>query len=136
MNKTTGKGIKILVLDDDKDICHFLKEFLSNRGFIVKGVLSAKNAMLYVAKFKPDIAILDVYLFKSTITGIDVLENIKKSLPDCACLMVTRADDQKIILKAKSIGAADYLVKPLSLAMVERAILKIVKVHNKGRQNG
>ncbi len=136
MNKEIGKGIKILILDDDKDICHFLKEFLANRGFVVKGVLSAKNAKIYAAKFKPDIAILDVYLFKSTVTGIDVLKDIKQILPSCSCLMVTRADDEKIIQKAKTLGASDYLVKPLSLAKVEHAILKIIKEHKKGVQHG
>ncbi len=136
MNKDIGKGIKVLILDDDKDICHFLKEFLSNRGFIVKGVLSAENANIYLTKFKPDIAILDVYLFKSTVTGIDVLENTRKTLPTCACIMVTRADDAKIIQKAKLLGAYDYLVKPLTLEKVEKAILRAVKNHKRVVKNG
>jgi len=129
-----GKGLEILVLDDEKDICFFLKEFFSRRGFNVRTALTGEQAVKLVKKIKPDIAILDIYLYKGKMTGLDVLKFIKQSELKCSCVMVTRADEKETIDQAQKLGADDYLIKPLTLLNVEKALDKVVKKIRKRKE--
>ena len=132
MIEKMGEGIKIFLLDDESDICFFLKVFLSKRGFAVRTALTGQAAVNLLKKFNPDVAILDIYLSKGKMDGIAVLKVIKEKRPNCQCIMVTRADDKKLIQQAKQMGAVDYLIKPLTLEKVESVIHKIVKKIKKG----
>ena len=132
MVEKMGDGLTIFVLDDEKDICYFLREFFSKRGFAVYTALTGQSAVNLLKSVQPDIAILDIYLFKGKMNGIDVLRFIKEKGLKCYCLMVTRADDEKLIHESKELGAVDYLLKPLTLPKVEKAINGIVKMIRKG----
>ncbi|HNV23429.1 MAG TPA: response regulator [Candidatus Omnitrophota bacterium] len=120
-----GQGLKMVVLDDEKDIGHFIKEFFTRRGFDVHTALTARSAMGLVKKIKPDIALLDIRLSKGKMDGVDVLKFIKKKQPHCCCVMVSYLDDDKLIRELKKIGIKDYLIKPLTFHKIERVIKKI-----------
>jgi len=134
MSEPMGEGLKILVLDDEEDIRHFSKEFFQRRGFSVTTASTGQAAINFSKKTKLDIAILDIHLFKGKKSGIDVLKFIRKSRPECCCIMLTRDNDQKIIDETSKLGACDYLVKPLTLQKVDTAIKKAVKRVRKGVQ--
>jgi DNA-binding response OmpR family regulator len=127
-----GEGLRILLLDDEKDICGFFKDFLVKRGFEVETALTGPKAKATAKKFKPQIAILDIYLSKDDVNGMDVLKYIKEQQPDCCCLMVTRADDPALHEQAMAMGAHDYLVKPLTAQKIETALNKVAKRIGKG----
>ena len=132
MIKQIGEGLTIVVLDDEKDICHFVKEFFIRRGFDVHAALTGKAAIDLVKKVKPDIALLDIRLAKGKMDGIDVLKFIKEKQPQCYCVMVSYVDDKKMIKQLKEIGASDYLLKPLTFEKIENVIKRITKVIRKG----
>lgn len=134
MIEKIGKGLTIFVLDDEKDICHFVKEFFIKRGFDVYTTLTGKAAINAIKKIHPSIALLDIRLGEKKITGLDVLKFVKQERPDCHCVMVTYIDDQNFINQAMEIGAADYLKKPLTLPEIERVINKIVRRIRKGKK--
>lgn len=132
MDKETGKGLKLFVLDDEKDICHFVKGLFIRRGFEVGTALTGKAAINYINKFSPDIALLDIRLLDKDVDGIQVLKHIREKRPECQCVMVTYMDDEKIVKQAIQLGAVDYLQKPLAFPEVEKVIEKIVKKIRKG----
>lgn len=132
MIKKIGEGLTIFVLDDEKDICQFVKEFFIKRGFDVYTALTGKAAINAIKKIQPDIALLDIRLTEKEMTGLDVLKFIREKHPDCCCVMVTYMDDEKIIKQAMEMGAIDYLKKPLTLPEIEKTISKIVKKVRKG----
>ncbi len=132
MTEKIGEGLKIFLLDDEKDICHFFKVILVRRGFEVHTALTGQAAVNVIKNFKPDIAVLDIHLAEGKMDGIDVLKAIRKKRPNCRCLMVTVADNENLMKEAKELGAIDYLVKPLTLVNVEGKINKIVKLIRKG----
>ena len=134
MTQRIDRPLKIFILDDEKDICFFFKEFLVRRGFDVVTALTGVAAVKVLKKEKPDIAILDIYLCKGKMNGIDVLKFIKEEQSNCCCLMVSRADDEKIVNQTKELGAEDYLLKPLMLEKIEKKINKIVLKIKKGRK--
>lgn len=127
-----GDGLIIFILDDEKDICQFVKEFFVKRGFEVYTASNSKAAVTTIKKIKPDIALLDIRLADKDASGLDVLKSLKEKHPSCLCVMVTYMDDEKIIKQAMDMGAIDYLKKPLMPAEIEKTINKIVKKTRKG----
>lgn len=132
MSGLIGKGLKILVLDDEEDIRHFSKEFFRRRGFTVSTAATSQAAFRFVKKTRFDIAVLDIHLSRGNKSGIDVLRLIRELRPECHCIMLTRDNDQKIMDETSQLGASDYLVKPLTLQTVETAIKRVVQKIRKG----
>ena len=134
--KSMGKGIKILILDDERDICKFSKELFVKRGFDAYTALTGKSAINTVKRIKPQIAILDIYL-QGEVDGIEVLKFIKENQPNCFCIMVTREDDKEMIEKVRQLGAADYLTKPLTVRELDRAVNKVSsKIRKEAKRDG
>ena len=127
MTAKKEKKITIFILDDEKDICHFMKEFLKKREFDVYVSLTAKSAISTLKKIQPHIAFLDIRLADHKMTGLDILEIIKERHAQCQCVIVSYLDDPKVVERALSLGANDYLKKPLSLVEIHKVINKIVK---------
>jgi len=128
MSKEIGSGLKLLILDDEKDIATFTKEYFEQRGFEVFSTLKGKTAISLTKKQKPDIALLDIHLNnKEEMSGIDVLKAIRDIKPDCCCIMVTRDDQKTMEEEAMQSGAFDYLTKLSTAKNLDKIILKAVK---------
>lgn len=127
----TSKKIKLLILDDEKDICKFIKLLFQKKGFSVYSALSGTQAIRIAKKNKPDIAILDIYL-KKGLSGLDTLKQIRELLPSCKCVMVTWDKAQETVKEAKALGAAAYLVKPLTIDQLLKVVNRTVKRLAKG----
>lgn len=123
--KTMGKGFKILILDDERDICKFSKELFIKRGFDAYTALTGKSAINLIKRIKPQIAILDIYL-QGEVNGMEVLKFIKENQPNCFCVMVTKEDDKKIAQEATELGAVDYLTKPLTVKELDEVVRRVV----------
>jgi len=124
MSKEIGKDLKILLLDDQEDICLYLKSFLTKRGFKVEVAVSAQAAMNLAKELRPDIAFLDIKLNESQHNGIDVLKFIRNNQPGCKCFMITLVDDKEIIQKCMGLGAVGFLTKPVDVNEMMNALLK------------
>jgi CheY-like chemotaxis protein len=118
-----NKKLKLLIVDDEKDICTFVKILFRKKGFSVYSALSGVKAVQLAKKVKPHVALLDIHL-KTGITGLEVLKQINESLPNCRCVMVTW-DKMK---EAKTLGAADYLTKPLTTAQLFKVVNRVAKI--------
>jgi CheY-like chemotaxis protein len=121
-----GKRVKLLIVDDEKDICGFAKLLFRKKGFLAYSALSGVGALRLAKKIKPDIALLDIHL-RGAINGIEVLDLLRQSLPDCRCVMVTWDKEQAKMKEAKKLGAVSYLTKPLTTAQLLRVIDAVAK---------
>ena len=117
------KKPKLMVVDDERDICNFVKSFFEMRGFEVNTASNGDEAMAMLLKEKPDIVILDVMMRRNG-EGLEYLPQIKKSLPSAKVLMVTGVEDAETIESAKKLGADDYITKPLVLEYLESTVIK------------
>lgn len=127
MENKIGTGLKMLILDDDEDICHFTKEYFARRGFEIFTATNGEAAINLAKTENADIALLDIHLDEPELSGLDVLEAIKNDVPDCYCIMVTRDDDREKELEAINLGAFDYLTKLLTAKDLDEVITKAVK---------
>lgn len=121
-----NKKIKLLVVDDEKEICKFVKLLFDKEGFITYSALSNSEAIRIAKKVQPQVALLDIYLKRGK-TGLDVLKQIKNTAPSCKCIMVTWDKAESMIKEAKAEGAVSYLTKPLTTDQLLKVVNRVVK---------
>ena len=117
---------RLLVVDNEMDVCNFVKSFFDIRGFDVMTAFNGDEAMKVLDSVKPDIVILDVVMRREE-EGLEYLPKIKKKAPGAKVIMVTGVDDKEVIEHAKKLGADDYITKPLVLEYLESTVMGKVK---------
>lgn len=102
---------KILLVDDDKDLCDLYKTTLSAEGFNISVAQNGEEALSEIMKDKPDLIVLDIMMPK--IHGMDTLDILKATpeTKDIKVLILSALSDQKMKDKAKEFQVVDYVVK-------------------------
>jgi len=122
----------ILVLDDEKDACELMERVLSPAHEVVS-FTEEDEAIQYVKDNPVDLAILDIKLKK--MSGVDVLDVLRKTRPEGKALMLTGYPTLKTAEQAITLGAYDYLTKPLDVdhleAKVEEALSPEARIREK-----
>ena len=85
------KMVKILVVDDEKDVCDFVKSFFEERGFKVFTASNGKEALPIAESEAPLIILMDIRM--PHMDGIEALKHIKKKSPQNRVIMVTCVED-------------------------------------------
>lgn len=117
---------KILVVDDEIDICDFVETFLKDRGFQVFTAANGDEALNIAKNEKPELVLLDIKM--KGMDGIAVLKHIKEMDKNIKVIMVTALEDQDKIHEAYKLGACDYITKPLILDYLEQTVGKCLKI--------
>lgn len=105
--------IRVFLLDDHEMIRRGIADLLGNEvGIIVVGEAgSAAEALVRIPAVLPDVAILDARLPDGS--GIEVCREIRATLPQVRCLILTSYDDDDALFAAVMAGAAGYLLKEI-----------------------
>lgn len=115
---------KILIIDDDEELCELVAEYLTVEGFETKAVHDGAAGLDSALSGDYDMAVLDVMLPK--MNGFDVLRNLRSTSRLPVLMLTARGDDMERIVGLE-IGADDYLPKPFNpreLVARLRAILR------------
>lgn len=102
---------KILVIDDDRDMCLLLNRFLSKHGFSVSEANTSKRALEIIEKEDFDLVLCDFRL--DGLDGKTMLIKIKERFPDVPVIIITGYSDIKVAVEVMKLGAYDYVTKPL-----------------------
>ena len=103
----------VLVVDDDEGLLLSIKATLVSAGLPEPALVSDSRRVLnLVDRHRFRLVLLD--LMMPHMDGMEVLTRIKDDYPDMACVIVSAIDEVPAAVKAMSLGAADYLVKPLN----------------------
>ncbi len=111
---------KMLVVDDETEICDFLKSFFEERDFEVRTANSGESALDEIEKVKPQVILLDVHM--PGMDGMNALRQIKAKFPHIKVIMVTALETREKIEEAIRLGADNYITKPLSLEYLEKDV--------------
>ena len=101
----------ILIIDDDKDICTLVSNFLSKKGYEVDFSYTGKQAIDNLRKKEFDLVLCD-YRLPDT-NGTEMIQRIKLIQPQAAIVIITGYSDIKTAIETFKHGASDYVVKPL-----------------------
>jgi len=115
----------IIALDDVQDAVILIKKILSKKGHTVQAFTEEEDAINFAKTNKVDLAILDIKLKK--MSGIEVLEQLKKILPDVRAIMLTGYPTLETAREAISLGADEYCVKPIDKDELEEKVDKVLK---------
>jgi two-component system, NtrC family, response regulator HydG len=102
---------KILIIDDDKDLCFVLKRFLSKHGFEVLEATTGKLALELLESVEPDLILCDFRL--EDMSGSSILKKIKEKSPVVPVIIITGYSNIKTAVEVMKLGAMDYVTKPL-----------------------
>jgi two-component system, NtrC family, response regulator HydG len=102
---------KILVIDDDRDICLLLNRFLSRRGYEVVEMYTGKKALAWLDGNQPNLVMCDYRL--GDMDAMEMLTSIKNKYPDLPVIIITGYSDMRTAVKVMKMGAYDYITKPL-----------------------
>jgi DNA-binding NtrC family response regulator len=120
--------MKVLIVDDEIEICKRLKSTLEKQNCRVEYTNSPVDIMekLYNAKTEGeayDLILLDLRMPK--VSGFEVLKQIRDSKLDLDVIVITAYGDQDKAIEAIQLGAIDYLRKPISLEELHTAIFRV-----------
>lgn len=113
--------VKILVVDDEKEICDTLQRFLNRRGYEVVTAYNGVDAISKVKLERPHIVLLDIVM--PDINGIEVLKRIKEIDKETGVIMVTAVEDLDTARTCIKSGAYDYITKPFDPDYLEKSLL-------------
>ena len=127
MESIPDKHTPVLVVDDDDGLLLSIKATLVSSGLPEPALVSdSRNVMALMRDHHFHLVLLD--LMMPHLNGIGVLKKIKREFPDSECVVVSANDEVATAVEAMSLGASDYLVKPLIseklIALVNRSLEK------------
>mgnify|MGYP000137518851 FL=1 len=102
---------KILVVDDDTNICELLRLYLTKEGYQVTTANDGEEGLDKFNQVKPDMVLLDVMMPK--MDGLEVCRRIRK-LGNTPVMMLTAKGETFDKVLGLELGADDYMVKPLT----------------------
>jgi DNA-binding NtrC family response regulator len=114
----------VLVIDDDEDICTYLREFLSQEGYSVTTVSKPLDALPAIKDGRHQIVLLDVRM--PEVDGVELLREIRSIDSDVCVIVMTAYPSVESAVDTMKADAFDYLRKPFDLdqlrAVIQRAI--------------
>lgn len=120
-----NEKINILLVDDDKDLCALLQEFLEGDGFNVDAIHSGDEAIKTLLNTdKYDTVVLDIMM--PGMSGIDVLKSVRAEKQTPILMLTGRGDDIDRIVGLE-LGADDYLPKPCNPRELGARIRAIIR---------
>ena len=125
--------MKILVVDDELDICEILKFNLETEGFDVDTACSAEEA-LQLPLQDYSLILLDVMMGK--ISGFQMARKMKDNpaTAQIPIIFVTALDGEDNLVKGLNIGADDYIAKPLSMKEVKARVRAVLRRSSQPQQ--
>jgi two-component system, NtrC family, nitrogen regulation response regulator NtrX len=118
--------MKVMIIDDEYNICMSLKDILEDEGYLVETCMESRLAREKVLAFQPHLILLDVRLDYHN--GLDLLKQFKEEMPALQVIMISGHSGIQEAVKAIQTGALDFLEKPLSLHKVRIAVQNAVRL--------
>ena len=113
---------RIVVVDDDLSLCHFLTKPLSQKGYQVITCHNGKQALEIINQQEADLLLLDNKLPDRT--GLEILKDIRQTHPKMPVIIMTAFGTTDTAIEAMRLGAFDYLLKPFELEEIFELVAK------------
>lgn len=116
---------KILVVDDEENVCQSVKKILSRKGYTVENALDVETAVKKMNDSPFDLVITDLMMPKTN--GMELLQIVREHYPELEVVMITGYASIETAVKATKMGAYGYIPKPFTpdelTAVTEKALI-------------
>ena len=130
VKEITEMSTKILVVDDDPNICEMLSLYFENEGYEVKCAADGAEGVTFFKMYEPDLVLLDIMLPKKD--GFQVCREIRE-ISSKPVIMVTAKGEVFDKVLGLELGADDFLVKPYDMKELSarvKAVLRRYSAHD------
>ena len=118
---------KILVVDDDPNICELLRVYLENEGYEVKTANDGVEGISYFKMYSPDLVLLDIMLPRKD--GWEVCRQIRKN-SNVPIIMITAKGEVFDKVLGLELGADDFIVKPFDMKELSARVKAVLRRAN------
>ena len=122
-------GTKILVIDDDVNICEMLRLYLENEGYEIKTANDGAEGVTFFKMYEPDLVLLDIMLPRKD--GWQVCREIRE-ISSKPIIMITAKGEVFDKVLGLELGADDFVVKPFDMKELSarvKAVLRRYQTH-------
>ncbi|MDR1225837.1 MAG: response regulator transcription factor [Prevotellaceae bacterium] len=119
---------KILIVDDERDICEILEFNLANEGYEVTCAYSAEEAL---EKLTPSCSLMLLDVMMGGMSGYKLAEALRRDGNQIPIVFLTAKDAENDMLTGFSVGGDDYIAKPFSIKEVLARVKAVLKRHKK-----
>ena len=124
---------RILIVEDESTLCTNIARWLTRAGYTVTAVETGSAALSELDRHAFDLVISDLRL--PDVDGLAVLDHVRESSPESVVLIMTAYASVDSAVEALRRGAHDYILKPLSLADLQKKVEHIAEYRRLGREN-
>ncbi|MEX0613056.1 MAG: sigma-54 dependent transcriptional regulator [Pirellulales bacterium] len=117
---------RILVIDDDRSVRHLIAKAFEDTDVEVLPAASAEEGMRLLGQSQSDAVLLDILLPETS--GLDLFEKIRSTDPKLPVIFITSLSSSETAIKAMTLGAFDYLLKPLDLARIRDLVRQALEI--------
>jgi len=119
---------KILIVDDDPNICELLRLYFENEGYEVKTASDGAEGVSYFKMYEPDLVLLDIMLPKKD--GWQVCREIRE-ISSKPVIMVTAKTGTDDIKEGYAAGADEYITKPFDASILKIRVDNLIQSREK-----
>src|SRR5205085_6114288 len=123
----SDEPLRVLVIDDDKNLAEAIAESLERKGHAVAVATSGKAGAAKVERDEFDVVLTDLRM--TDLDGLSIVRAVREHLPDAEVYVITGYGDVKTAVEAMRLGAAHYLLKPIDRdelrAIVEKSAERV-----------
>jgi DNA-binding NtrC family response regulator len=127
------KKFRLMVVDDEEDICSALEFLLRNEGYAVDTASGGEGALQLLEKKDYDLVLTDVKM--DGMSGVELLEHVKSINQTVPVMVMTAYASVEGAVEAMKKGASDYIVKPFINEEVKITVRRILEHHQLEREN-
>ena len=120
---------KLLIVDDDPNICEMLRLYLENEGYQVKTANDGNDGINYFKLYEPDLVLLDIMMPKKD--GWQVCREIRE-ISTKPVIMITAKGDVFDKVLGLELGADDFIVKPFDMKELSARIKAVLRRYTSG----
>jgi two-component system nitrogen regulation response regulator GlnG len=117
---------RILVIDDDRSVRHLIAKAFDDTDVEVMPAASAEEGLRLLNGSKPDAVLLDILL--PEISGLEVFDRIRSADTKLPVIFITSLSSSETAIKAMTLGAFDYLLKPLDLTRIRDLVRQALEI--------
>ena len=117
---------RILVIDDDRSVRHLIERTFVGSEVEVISAASAEEGLRLQRESQPDVALLDILLPKTS--GLELFEKLRASDAKLPIVFITSLSSSETAIKAMTMGAFDYLLKPLDVARIRELVGQALEI--------
>ncbi|HDM75695.1 MAG TPA: response regulator [Deltaproteobacteria bacterium] len=115
---------RLVVIDDEIDLCELIRRMFLDQGHEVIYFTDEDEALAWLKQENADLLIVDIQLRRRS--GLDVLRQVKDLNLHPKVIIITAYPSIRTAKEAVSLGASDYLIKPVDIDELERKVNRIL----------